>query len=356
MDHEQDRHALKSAESRLVVMFGKLSGVVSSVASILKGVVIVGSSVIAICQFASPTLPNTIPISAAICVLLAGVLLLMFDRSSAEELSEAYSAIARAKEAQERALRAEQELELILADYEERITRSNEDNDDLFRATSLYQAVLYMNEAVEGALVVKQTDPIALIDSFFTVAGRQLVVGANFSQRSEFTVCIYRAQTSQDGSRVLHLIADKRAIPCDPARAREWPVGVGVAGNAFITSKEVIVPDLLSADLGSAFKMDDGMIRPWDQSRYRSMIAVPIVPANDSAPWGVVVGTSDIPGHFTPGKSNLPNALAIRALAELAETAVVACRTSAQIKDEKAAVASNQSETQEDYNDRRNGT
>jgi len=59
------------------------------------------------------------------------------------------------------------------------------------------------------------------------------------------------------------------------------------------------------------------MSKPEDADRYKSIAAVPVLLAPNQEPWGVVVGTSDRPNHFSvgPDRPGVQTVEAVRALA-----------------------------------------
>lgn len=111
--------------------------------------------------------------------------------------------------------------------------------------------------------------------------------------------------------------------------ARAWPEGVGAAGQAFSTGKEIIVPDMTSNDLGTVYELDPGMQRDYDGDRYKSLAAVPVkVDGDGSAPWGVVIGTNDVSHHFQVDRSpSVRPVETVRALAGMVALGIAASRS-----------------------------
>lgn len=141
-----------------------------------------------------------------------------------------------------------------------------------------------------------------------------------------WTICVYRAEPNASGGRdSLRCVAHNRAIQCEISEARVWDEGVGVSGISYANQREIIVPDLSSANLGSMFNLAGGA-RPYDGDRYRSIVCVPVVIHGQGKPWGVVVATSDRVNHFNTDEDGGPKAIEpARLLAAMVALAVVLC-------------------------------
>lgn len=140
--------------------------------------------------------------------------------------------------------------------------------------------------------------------------------------------CIYKALRCDDGRCELVCVATKRAINCDLNEARRWKEGTGIAGVSFSVRDEVIIPDLQSEGISTVFGSASNETRHYDNERYRSMVAVPIMVGKSEEPWGVVAATNDRVAHFSVAQENgLANHEGARALANMAALAISLCRT-----------------------------
>jgi GAF domain-containing protein len=147
-----------------------------------------------------------------------------------------------------------------------------------------------------------------------------------FEQADRWTICVFYGDIDQrEGRRVLRCVAHARAIECDISEARTWPEGVGVGGVAYANAREVIVPDLVDEAMGTVFDLGDRK-RSYDEERYRSLAAVPILVDRGEKPWGVVIATNDRPHHFNVEGTGVRTVEAVRALAGMVALAVSVSR------------------------------
>jgi hypothetical protein len=204
--------------------------------------------------------------------------------------------------------------------------KSYEERDEtLKRVTHLYLAQVEMRRVLERAavsgLTLKATMGL-LLDS----TRRLLAVAAGFAQSDRWTVCVYKAFADPAGGRdVLVCVDHLRAIQCDVSKARRWSEGVGVAGVAYATREDIIVPNMHTFGIGSLFNVA-GQSRDYDQDRYRTTAAFPIKVDSRDKPWGVVVATNDRYDHFNLDEGpGLQTSEAIRLVANMMALAVAVC-------------------------------
>ncbi|MDF2621226.1 MAG: hypothetical protein K0S00_3885 [Xanthobacteraceae bacterium] len=193
-----------------------------------------------------------------------------------------------------------------------------------------------MRGAVERIVDNISVDEIKACELLLEVSDRSLAISLGLSIADHYTICIYISEKDSDGRDVLRCVAHRRTVDCPIEEARKWPSGVGVAGAALARGVEVVVPDLTAQGIGTLYSH---LQKPADGERYRSIVAVPIILDDPRAPWGVAVGTSDVPGHFSVGDwAGLQTAEPIRALAGMAALAVKIVRSQATDKANTASV------------------
>lgn len=258
-----------------------------------------------------PTTAQLIGISATVVVLVASIVSVITERDSSAELAIAQQAITRTQE------------------LEDEVRETIELWPDIDRMIALYQATKVMRDVIEQATVAMAGDESALIATLLRLSARLIVVAAGFTLGDQWTVCFFRAdQVVGDCRYELRMIAHDRTIPCDINAARVWPEGVGVAGVAFSNRQEMVIADLASNQVRAIFQPPQ-LVRPYDDDRYRSMVAVPISVEGLDRPWGIITATNDRVAHFNHDHSSgLKPEEAIRALADYAALAIAMVRNS----------------------------
>jgi hypothetical protein len=242
---------------------------------------------------------NIVGISLAVGAGLITLYLSAFEKDSAEVIEDARKALVLAQDSENNyraALRA-------LDGYDLDQTRANE----------LYNAIARMRDIVEAYLASPQIPLEGALQELIETARRPLTIALGFQLAEHYTICIYVAEKDDSmHGMVLRCVAHARTIDCSLDNARKWPLGVGVAGAALARGTDVIVPNLKAIELGSLYT--EAQAKADDDDRYQSVAAVPVLLAKGDNPWGVVVGTSDRPGHFVSG-AGISTVEAIRALA-----------------------------------------
>lgn len=260
----------------------------------VKVVFVIGGSVLAgVMHFYDTdklSTSNIVGICASILVGIGGVLLIIVDRDTSLDLDAARRAIEQAAEKQ------------LVLDQEESAAFEQEREYDsaLNRAIELYAAMDQMRNVVHSVLVAADVDETGAIDSLLEVSSRSLTIASGFMLNEHWTIGVYKAEANATSQRtVLRCVAHLRSIPCAIAHARVWPEGVGVGGAAYASGVEIVVPDVLSEEMGNRYDIST-MAKLDDRVRYRSLAAIPVTAGTDpqSRPWGVVVATSDRPNHF----------------------------------------------------------
>jgi hypothetical protein len=195
----------------------------------------------------------------------------------------------------------------------------------VIRGLDLYNSMDVMRGAIEQSLDLANLPVTSIIQTCLSAASNSLLGAFDFSISDIWTICVFMAQLDQGaGKVVLRCIAHLRKIPCELNVARSWPEGVGVAGIAYSMNHEIIIKDMSSPDALAMFDLQI-LSRDYDQTRYASMVAVPITVGSSPKPWGVAVVTSDQAGHFsTEPAYGVATAEPIRAIAAMAALAVKA--------------------------------
>jgi hypothetical protein len=277
------------------------------------GLISIGSAVAAIAQFAQfppkgPSAWQIAGIGASVIVAVGGIFVWLTEDDAPRELSTARKAVEKAREA--------------LVGYEEMYQIAAE-ND---RLVFLIQAIYLMRSVIEQAAsaAISETKMAQLI---LEACDRSLPIAMGFQQADQWTLGIYQAEPLDDGRRELVCVSTKRAIECDPANARRWKEGTGIAGVSFSIRDEVIIPDLQAEGIGSVFGSAANEVRDYDIERYRSMVAVPILVGKHDEPWGVVAATNDQVAHFSISqRDGLSNSEGARALASMVALGISVCR------------------------------
>lgn len=222
---------------------------------------------------------NYVGILSCLVVFLGAVFLIFTESDPDKELDLAQEALERARDVE------------AYSEYFIEYERSAE------RLTELIGAFERLRDVLERTAVSGFQTEQKVLDDLMTTAGRHLSIAMAFAIEDHWTLCVYKAEII-DGSTILVCRAHERAIRCPIAEARSWPVGVGVSGVAFANRSEIVVPDMAAEGIGNLYGVP-GLARSYDGDRYRSMVVVPVMVGADPIPWGVVIGTSSVEGHFT---------------------------------------------------------
>jgi hypothetical protein len=250
-------------------------------------------------------------IAASGLVALGGVFVYLTEQDVSETLEDARAALEAARGFEQE----KKDFEMNMAWLSNEVTRGLE----------LYNSIDVMRGAIEQSLDLPDPSVASIIDTGLLAARNSLLVAFGFDIKDTWTICIYEAcRDAESGKMVLKCIAHDRTVRCSIAEARVWPEGIGVAGIAYSTASEKIIPDMSDPALGTAFQLKTN-VRDYDLQRYRSIIAVPIMVGSNKIPWGVAVATSDRPHHFyIEPADGVPTSEPIRAIAAMAALAVKA--------------------------------
>jgi GAF domain-containing protein len=298
---------LKELDNRIGERLVRRSHLQFISATFVKIITIVGGAVATIAQL----LPGwSIPglIGAAVAAIGAMVLLII-ESDASQDLELARQALSKTRQ------------------YEDQVSQYERREANLNRATELYSAMNLMRGVIERSLPLPNVTPIKIAVDCLDLAKRELSIAFGFLREEHYTVCVYIAEKDGESDKMMmKLVAQDRSVPCKVEDARKWPEGMGVTGAAYATRAEIIIPDLLAPELGSAFSLKANM-NVADHQRYRSIVAAPIILDENEPPWGVVTATSGRAGRFsTSMDSGVQTAEALRALAGMVALAIKATR------------------------------
>ncbi len=277
---------------------------------LLKGVLIIGaSSVVGVAQFmarpANEPLGNwgVAGVIVAVVIGIAGIVSIIRETIAPDELEQARRALAIAKVYDELA----QNLGFLL--------KQNDRGAELFRSMEL------MRQSIQIAHEFDLNDEQGRIELLMSVSDPTLFLVFDFAFGERWSLSVYKAEDDPDCCQALVCRATKRSIKPSKGATRRWPVGVGFAGIALARGRELVISDLADKALGSLNNLPEGLERPEDADRYRSVAAVPII-VGDGV-WGVAVATSDQAGRFhDEEEGGVRNVEAVRALAGMVGLAV----------------------------------
>lgn len=292
---------LASLEKQISARFEARSRLFFRTSLFVKIALVIGGSLVAgIAQLITqPQGWGIAGIAAAVLAAIGGIVVAITEQDASSDLERARSAIAQAREFEDEALKV---------DFYKQ---------DLRRVTELYSALRTMREVLEVSVQLEDKTLQNVVEDFYKLAKRSLLIALGFELEEHWTVCIYRAEKdTATGKTDLGCIQHERTVDCDISEARRWPEGVGVAGYAFSNNKEILVPDLNAPELGTTFQLGE-RARIYDEVRYRSIAAIPIRLADKV--WGIAVATSSRPGHFSVqnDEGGVQAAEALRALASM---------------------------------------
>jgi len=245
----------------------------------------VGTAIVTLSQFLAlqndevVTHWHYVGVGAAVMVLVGVLFMIFSEQDPTEELIIARRAVEAAKELDATI----EELWLF--------------QDAADRTTELYAAFGRMRDVLERTAIGGFSTVEEVLSVLMTAAGRHLSLAMGFPRADQWTICVYQAEVGPAGAE-LACKAHERAIPCEINEARRWPVGVGVGGVAYANRSEIVVPDMHAKGIGSLYAVP-GRVRPYDADRYRSIAVVPVMVGKNKTPWGVVIGTSSAPSHFS---------------------------------------------------------
>jgi len=162
------------------------------------------------------------------------------------------------------------------------------------RRLALIDANKVMRETLEQALLIPESNPAGTVDVMLETALPHLLVSVGFDQQEAWAISIFEVQGDE-----LVRIAAKRAHRADEQKhARSWKRNQGYVGAAWAREDTVIVTDGQDGATADELKVPEGLRRPYDKERYRSMAAVPVRLGDPVEIWGVVAVSSDTPGRF----------------------------------------------------------
>ncbi|NBB71388.1 MAG: GAF domain-containing protein [Alphaproteobacteria bacterium] len=247
------------------------------------GLVLVGTSVVAVAQLLPYTLPapwhgviTVVGIAGAAAALLGGVVLNVIDRNTADVLAAAFASERRGDELEREADR---------------------EADRAWFNASLYSIARTGIELVEAAPRAETIErdvaeglAYELSELIVYQKGDLLGIGDE-----EWSVSIFIYEPRAD--ELVPVVSRRRSVSQERAEHRRWPRDAGHCGRAFTTRNVLVCPDATDPSESQYFLAPMGLRRQSDAELYRSFASVPILRGSGDA-IGVVVATSDRVGRF----------------------------------------------------------
>jgi GAF domain-containing protein len=276
-------------------------------AGFVKFVTVVGGAVATVAQLIPGY--SLAGIVGASMAALGAVVIVVLESDASSDLELARKALAKARQ------------------FDDEVGQYERREANLTRATELYSAMNLMRGVIERGISLPDFTAVKMAEQCLDLTKRELSIAFGFLREEHYTICVYMAEKDKEsGKVVLRLVAQDRSVPCKISDARPWPEGIGVTGAAYATRAEIIIPDLLAPELGSAFALK-GNMTAGDQQRYRSIVAAPISLNEKDPPWGVVTATSGRAGRFsTVRDGGVQAAEALRALAGMTALALACAK------------------------------
>ncbi len=245
----------------------------------------------------SKALPQGVPGSAWAAVLvtlqivflvlgaLAGVLVLMTDKSALAVMADAQSAVEAAEVNKSALAVSQREIQQLEA--------------ELTKASVLSLTIDSMRVAVDVALLPSAKAPIEdqIRDMLDLLAASKSTLFGMGDELWNFSVYLWREERRQ-----LECVACRRPTRSDEdAPHRNWKPGEGHIGQAFQMKRALICADSTDLNVRGFFDAPEDKRTSYDDTlRYRSLAAIPFALPGQEEPMGVVVATSDVAGRFKP--------------------------------------------------------
>lgn len=278
--------SLQDSSQAITTLLGARSRILDHFLLASKFAAAIGACILGIAKFASWN--ADISYVAAIIVFLATAFILWGDRSASTTLSEARNAMDKALEQEKELETGRRKSEAAERAYAAELERLSHFQAARDLARAIFEDVLLSTE---------RKDEISVINLMLQQSRRQLFLAHGFGMNDFYTLCVYQRVIATDGKAELVCKAHIRAIDCDLSKARVWKEGIGAAGCSLARREEIIVPNLRAAMLGSLYSLPEK--KSGDDSHYGSIVAEPITCDANGEPWGVLVATSSVVGHFS---------------------------------------------------------
>jgi hypothetical protein len=282
---------LSETSDEVTNLLGKRSTTLEHVSLAAKILAALGTAVVAYAKFQTGEIWPQVGTVALAVIFTATVFVLWADKNSSAILAKARAALDKAIGLQQD---EERKSERRKADAAESFYIAEIERWSHFQAArDLFRAILEEEATPQAGL-----DEVQVVDRMLQQARRSLFLAHGFAMTDFYTICVYQRMPDPASNKTtLVCRAHIRAIDCNVAEARTWREGVGIAGCALARREEVVVPDLAAPELGSLYELAEK--KPSDDDRYRSIVAEPIGLGPGGEPWGVLVATSSVPGHFS---------------------------------------------------------
>jgi hypothetical protein len=279
--------------------------------AIARGILVIGGSgAAAISHFASDDwlAPwHLVGIIGSVLAIAGAIFVLATEHDVASSLEKARKAVVRAQDEERRTF--------SLKDYIEKRERVSARAFSIVNANNLFRTALDVMLDPNSKLAPEDQ----LVAGAVELNSRDLSIAMGFRLEEHWTIAVYKTEANDAPKlSVLRCIAQFRTTKCDTAKARSWPAGKGAAGLALLTGDEYVVVDTLDNNNPASIRTLGSFSKSSDQFLYRSIAAIPVWAPGVGTPWGVVVATSDRPGHFS--EDQRANVEVVRLLGKMVET------------------------------------
>lgn len=241
---------------------------------------VVGALLAALAKAVDGTTGTVMVFLGAVMAAIGGVFVARFDFRKleltalvieAESIAESAIAAGRALEAQER---ANASLDL--------------------RRLALIDANAIMRSTLEHALFIPEADLTGAIDEMVDAALPHLLISVGFGSTEAWAISVFQVR----GDELVRVSAKRAHRHDEHKQARRWKKNEGFVGAAWAREDAVIVTDGQDDATADEWKVPEGLRKPYDATRYRSMAAVPVRLGNSAQIWGVIAVSSDRAGRF----------------------------------------------------------
>jgi GAF domain-containing protein len=218
---------------------------------------------------------------------LGGLVVAYFEQGTAEALESARAAL--------------HEVDLKEEELRERVRALQQASHHSHWLARIYALSLAQRESIEQVATEGHGGPEALRTRMGSMLDLLVADKATFfgmgDEAWNFAIYIW-----MEDIQALECIACRRPALLDAlAPHRSWKSGEGHVGMAFQRKREFIEADLTEPEKAKFFSVDPENLREHDAQRYRSIASLPLMVG--TAPVGVLVATSDVPGRFNPKES-----------------------------------------------------
>jgi hypothetical protein len=267
-----------------------------------------------------PTVKGTFPLREIIGFAgigfssVGGLLLLLIERGNVDLLNDARVAVSRWREASD----AREQLQRQVAQLA----------IDVSGQQKSIVAVGVLIQAVES-VVAKPDIPLEERLKVLLVQSKpSLMTVVDFHQGDDWTISVFLRQMVDGDERLRRVAALWEDEAAELADKRSWRKSQGWTGAAWARGMPQIEADATSASAKARYDVGENY-RPEDDSRFRSVAAVPFRVGADTEVFGVVTATSQRSGSFSADTTTKGgrNVAAIKSLTQLISVVAAATKS-----------------------------